>query len=202
MPDTSTIILCSAAFLYAVHLIVIMLFAWGGIFRKAGYHPAMLFIPVYGIFLCYKIAESEKLFIWQLVIAFIAYLAYEVIVGPYTISHKEYPDGAVIALLILGAVVGTLFLIINIICSIRLSRLFGKGGRAAAGFLFIFPVFFSILGFGDAKYIGYGGRQTHDLLAENAVWVCPECGEKIPAHISTCACGTVKPVKTGRDEAA
>lgn len=195
MSDTSTIILYSALFLYAVHLLVIVLFAWGGIFRKAGYHPALLFIPVYGIFLCYRIAESEKLFFSQIVIGIVAYLAFEVITGPYSIGNKGYPPGAVTALLVLGGIVFTALLVINTVCCLRLARLFGQGGGTAAGFLFLFPVFVSILGFGHAEYIGYGGRHSREELTENPSWICPDCGTKNPAHKGACACGTVKPGK-------
>lgn len=193
MLDTSTIILYCALFLFVAHLIVIKLFAWGGIFRKAGYHPAMLFIPVYGLFLCYKIAESEKLFLLKIMVSFFAYLVVEVIVGPYSIGNSAYPQGVMVALLILGAIVGTVFLVFNFFFCINLSRLFGKGGTAAAGFLCLFPVFFSMLGFGDAEYAGYGGRYSRNYLAENNTWTCPECGEKIPAHKASCTCGATKP---------
>ena len=201
MFETSTILLCSALFLIIAHVLIVLLFAWGGIFRKAGYHPAMLFIPVYGIYLCYRIAESEKLFLSKIIISLVAYLGVEIITGPYSIGGKGYPDGAVIALLVLGAIVGTVFLILNVLFCVRLSKLFGKEGGKAAGFLVFSPVFFAKLAYGDARYTGYGRRHSRDFFAESAVWTCPDCGEKNPAHRACCSCGTAKPLNTTGPEA-
>ncbi len=41
---------------------------------------------------------------------------------------------------------------------INIAKAFGKSGGFAAGLVLLAPVFYPILGFGDARYIGAGGR--------------------------------------------
>lgn len=45
-------------------------------------------------------------------------------------------------------------IIILIKTQIKLAKAFGKGGGFVAGLIFFTPIFYAILGFGDAKYIG------------------------------------------------
>ena len=45
-----------------------------------------------------------------------------------------------------------------IIMYVELAKSFGKGTGFAIGLIFLSIVFFPILGFGDARYIGPGGR--------------------------------------------
>lgn len=45
-------------------------------------------------------------------------------------------------------------IIILIKTQIKLAKAFGKGGGFVAGLIFLAPIFYAILGFGDAKYMG------------------------------------------------
>ena len=49
-------------------LVVLMIVAWCFIFKKAGEAPGKLFIPVYGQYLMYKIADCGALFIANIVV--------------------------------------------------------------------------------------------------------------------------------------
>lgn len=43
---------------------------------------------------------------------------------------------------------------ISIKTQIKLAKAFGKGGGFVAGLIFLTPIFYAILGFSDAKYLG------------------------------------------------
>ncbi|MEJ8751498.1 DUF5684 domain-containing protein [Lagierella sp. ICN-221743] len=45
-------------------------------------------------------------------------------------------------------------IIIAIKTQIKLAKAFGKGGGFVAGLIFLTPIFYAILGFSDAKYMG------------------------------------------------
>ena len=49
-------------------------------------------------------------------------------------------------------------MVLAIIMYIELAKAFGKGAGFAVGLIFLSIIFFPILGFGDARYIGPGGR--------------------------------------------
>ncbi len=48
--------------------------------------------------------------------------------------------------------------IISIIIYVSLAKVFGKGVGFALGLLFLAPIFFPILGFGSAQYVGAGAK--------------------------------------------
>lgn len=43
---------------------------------------------------------------------------------------------------------------ISIKTQVKLAKAFGKGGGFVAGLIFLTPIFYAILGFNDAKYLG------------------------------------------------
>ena len=49
-------------------------------------------------------------------------------------------------------------IVFAIIMYVELAKSFGKGAGFAVGLIFLGIIFFPILGFGDARYIGPGGR--------------------------------------------
>ena len=51
-------------------------------------------------------------------------------------------------------------IVFAIIMYVELARSFGKSTAFAIGLIFLSIVFFPILGFGDARYIGPGGRSS------------------------------------------
>jgi len=52
-------------------------------------------------------------------------------------------------------------IVILIIVIHQLSLSFGKGGGFTAGLILLGAIFYPILAFGDAKYLGAGGQQTN-----------------------------------------
>ena len=167
--------------LLLIVLLVPCIIAWCKVFRKTGLHPGKLFIPVYGQYLQYLIADSEGLFGASLILL-VVYSLVAVSAGyQYIVSSP--------ALLAVSGVFGTAFLVLHIIFCIRLARVFGKNGGFAVGLIFLFPVFLCILGFGGAKYIYHTGSASQET------WTCPTCRTVNPAHDGLCVrCRTMKPI--------
>lgn len=177
-----------------IGVLVLIIVAWCKIFKKAGIHPGKFFIPGYGAYLCYSIADSTGLFFASLAVSVISSIISQIMLSSYTSSYSYYsgysssPSGIII-LYIIEAII---LLVINIAFCLNLSRVFGKTGAFAAGLFFLYPVFISILGFGSAQYHGYNGS-SFDSLPTGPVWKCPSCGAENPAHKGVCECGTHKP---------
>ena len=171
-----------------IALVVLCIVAWCKIFRKAGIHPGKFFIPVYGQYLQYSIADSGGLFAATIVISVITGL-----VSTFTTanSYNYYSRGPSTATLVILGIAAVAELIIFIIFSIRLARVFGKSGGFAVGLILLFPIFICILGFGSAQYIyqtGYSGTIVQET------WTCPQCGTINAAHSGACVqCQTLKP---------
>ena len=180
--------------LLGIGAVVMIIIAWCRIFKKAGIHPGMFFIPGYGAYLCYRIADSGVLFFIQLGISVGGSLISSLIASTAAGSRRYYSDYSaplaglgIIYILVLIAV-----LIINIFYFINLSKCFGKSGGFAVGLLFLYPIFICILGFGSAQYYGSAGY-SNKSVPSGASWICPDCGAENPAHKGICDCGTFRP---------
>jgi len=185
-------------FLYVllIGLGVLLIVAWCRIFKKAGYHPGMFFIPGYGGYLCYKIADCGGLFFFQLIVSGIASIL-SVVLTPKTTSYGYYrnysqAEKALSTMRTIYIIAGIILAICSIVYLVKLAGAFGKGGGFAVGLILLFPIFFCILAFGSAEYCGAGGRISYSISA-GASWTCPSCGTLNPAHKGTCECGTRKP---------
>ena len=124
--------------------LAVRIIAWCKIFKKAGLHPAKLFIPFYGTYLMYSIAESSSLFFVSIVVSFLC--------GLFSIFLKEYYSSAEVIISIISL---TINLIISIIFNVRLSRNFGRSTAFAVGLILLNPIFLCILAFGPDEYLGY-----------------------------------------------
>ena len=146
-----------------VGTIVLSCMSWCRIFRKVGLNPGKFFIPVYGNYLAYDIADCRGIFITQMVISGIVSVISNIAdmasmsTSSYyytSYSYSSYSDSALSGLLAMFAFMMVGMMIFQIIFSVRLARNFGKGGGFACGLVFLFPVFLAILAFGDAVYCG------------------------------------------------
>ena len=178
-----TVLLCVSL----IALVVVLIVAWCKIFRKAGIHPGKFFIPVYGQYLKYNIADSGGLFIAMFSISIIATFFSSSVFN----SYNYYRNGPPVVLLVLLIITAIFIFIVDIIFSIRLARVFGKSGGFAVGLILLPPIFICILGFGSAQYIyqtGYSGSIVQET------WTCPQCGTINAAHSGACVqCQTLKP---------
>ena len=176
-----------------IGLVVAMIVAWCRIFSKAHVHPGKFFIPVYGQYLTYDIANCSGLFFATLAVSIVGSIISMIVSGISARSYSSYyysaPDlsGILIVYLIMLAID---FVIFCIFC-VKLARVFGKNGGFAVGLILLNPIFIMILGFGKAQYVYSSG--LHNVPSATATWKCPNCGTEIPVSRVSCpTCGTKK----------
>ena len=126
-----------------------IIIAWCRIFRKAGVPMGFYFIPVYGSYRQYDIADSKGVF-WATLVVSILYLIGSLIL-------VQAGETVFLVWVILYLVV---MLILSFIFCKRLATAFGKSTGFAIGLFFLNPIFIMILGFGDAQYVGSAGSTS------------------------------------------
>lgn len=139
--STNKIILYSISFFTIVFSLFVIIGCFK-IFEKANEKGWKSLIPVYNIYLLYKIFWKTKYFILLLIISFVC------TVPTYFIYNQELYE-----LLIFILMLNLLFH--QIILSIRISRSFGKNIFWSLGIIFFPYIFIIILGFNKSKYIKF-----------------------------------------------
>lgn len=179
---------------------VLLIIAWCKIFKKAGVHPGKFFIPVYGQYLQYDIADSKGIFFGTIALSVIYSIVTAIIAGSaasrssyYYYSYSSY-QGMGTALTIITIIFMVIAFIMQCVFCTRLAQNFGKSGGFAVGLIFLYPIFLCILGFGSAQYCGAGGGYYGYAKSTSAPdWTCPQCRAVNPAHCGVCSvCGTQK----------
>lgn len=139
--STNKIILYSISFFTIVFSLFVIIGCFK-IFEKANEKGWKSLIPVYNIYLLYKIFWKTKYFILLLIISLVC------TVPTYFIYNQELYE-----LLIFILMLNLLFH--QIILSIRISRSFGKNIFWSLGIIFFPYIFIIILGFNKSKYIKF-----------------------------------------------
>ena len=124
--------------LFAVGLLVVSIVSNWCVFTKAGEPGWKIFIPVYGNYISYRIAGVSRYFWISLLLSF-------------AVGLTDGPNGQATllsSLFSLGASAVEVWMCIN------LARSFGKGIAFGLGLAFLPVVFYPILAFGPAEYIG------------------------------------------------
>ena len=118
---------------------VIRVIAGWKIFTKAGEAGWKSIIPLYNVWVEYKLIWNPYMFFVALVLAFLVALGQSI----------TNPVVSVIA-----AVASIGMLVFNAIACSKLAKAFGRGTGFAVGLFFLEPIFRVILGFGSAQYQG------------------------------------------------
>ena len=121
---------------------ILLIIAMWKIFSKAGEGGWKSIIPVYNVYIYFKIAGMKKYF-WILVCT-------SIIVG---IVQSIAGNESTIAV-ILSSIFGILSVVLSIMQCYKLAKAFGKGIGYTLGLIFLPNIFTLILGFGKAKYVG------------------------------------------------
>jgi len=166
---------------------IFALIAWGKLFIKAGLPWERIFVPAYGTYWQYKVADAPGIF-WGTIGLGVLY--YIIVVASAASGYHGRNSGttvaAVFAVLTLAAIV-----VLYIIYLVKLAKAYGKGGGFALGLILLYPIFILILGFGDSEYVGLSGNYQGPAVTES--WTCPSCGTINPASRAVCErCGTKK----------
>ncbi|MBR6571239.1 MAG: hypothetical protein IKK75_12385 [Clostridia bacterium] len=133
--DAAAILLMA---LLPLALAAVMMFAWCRLFKKAGLPWERMFVPVYGAYWTYEIADCGYLY-WSVIGSFFIYalLGSQLSGAAATLASVAY----------LAAVI----VIQSLYCA-KLARAFGKGKGFAVGLVLLFPIFVMILAFGQSTY--------------------------------------------------
>ena len=139
-------------FLMLIAFYVLVVIASWKIFEKAGEKGWKALIPIYNIYILFKIVGMATWFWVCLAVAVIA----EIVSIAFTGNTTDNVDAATLEvnpLVTLTLFVEiSLFVIVEIMYAIRTAKAFGKGGGFAVGLFFLPNIFWLILGFGKAKY--------------------------------------------------
>lgn len=117
---------------------VLLVIANWRIFTKAGEAGWKSIIPIYNMYILYKISWKTTMF-WIVIAAFV-------------LCGILSPIGG--AASAIGAIFSIAAMIIGIIQNYKLAKAFGHGVGFTIGLIIFSPIFFLILGFGSSKYIG------------------------------------------------
>ena len=164
--DESTIAAMAATSLFSsifsLAIAILMIIAMWKIFEKAGEKGWKAIIPIYNNYILFKIAWKKAPF-W---ISFILAIIVCVLGFAITWNSVLYMSGNVAdepyfqSLMIEGGALLILCIplaIISIVLCWKLAKAFGKGFGFFLGLLFLSIIFYCILGFGSAKYVGRNG---------------------------------------------
>lgn len=147
------------------------------ILAKADIPWGFLFIPVYGVYCTYKVADCTGIFWANLIFA---------------VANAVIPVTAV------RVIISIILIIMNFVYCKCMAEAFGKGAGFALGLFFLSPIFILILGFGDAEHEATAAAtSTYTAAYPSSAkdWRCPKCNVPNAVYRSTCkGCGYVKPV--------
>lgn len=114
-------------------LVVVIVGGWK-VFTKAGQPGWASIVPFFNIYTLLKIVGRPW---WWLILLILPLFS---------------------AIPFLGILLGLVGLVVGVIVSIDLAKSFGKSALFGIGLVFLAPIFYCILGFGQAKYVGPAAR--------------------------------------------
>lgn len=150
---------CIAVLVFYIFLII----AWWKIFTKAGEKGWKSIIPIYNVYIFFKICGIKNWFWVMLGLTMLASILMAIDtpaelknVDMWTVKDFDFYSNidfskhimyAISTLVLCGVSIATV-----IVTSIKLAKAFGKGVGFTLGLIFIPEIFYLILGFGKAKY--------------------------------------------------
>lgn len=177
-----------------IALVVFVIIAWCKIFKKAGIHPGKFFIPVYGGWLAWDIADCGGLYIASFVISVVASTISTLISSAAINSSRysySYDSSTLNGIMVVYVIAAIICLIFQIIFCCKLANAFGKSGGFAVGLIFLNPIFIMILGFGSAQLVYRKGPDS--VRSSTEMWKCENCGAENPVSRMSCRiCGKPK----------
>ena len=144
---------------------LIMVSRWH-IFKKMGMPGWKGIIPYYGDYMLFKTVWSTKAF-WAMIIGtavyFVLYMMSAFMLPVFSVLAARNSPGStqVMAVAVWGILAAVLviaflvfILVIQIRLNIRLAKAFGKGAGFGLGLAFLSMIFYPVLAFGKAQYVG------------------------------------------------
>ena len=154
--------------LLSLAIIVISYIGMWKCFEKAGEKGWKAIIPFYNYAILYKISGMSPYWAILNLSTWICELARD-LYGNYAGAAMSYSSHLSVGLILYLVAFGlTIFeLVISILMIINFCHSFNKGGGYIAGMFFVSPIFYMIIGFGDAKYIGPKGVKSEEEVVNN-----------------------------------
>lgn len=131
-----------AALIIGLVLAILTIIAWWKIFEKAGEAGWKALIPVYNVYIMYKIAGMKNWFWYSLIAIVIALLLLYTLWGNWSV------------VLTISEILLAFAGIVAIVAVYKLPRKFGWGVFTSILFVLFYPICILILGFGSSKYQG------------------------------------------------
>lgn len=137
---------------------ILSIIAYWKIFEKAGEKGWKILIPIYDVYILFKICGIKNWFWAMLCASIIASILMAVNMPPYiedaTGYHLDYSvDLSKYPTYVIGIVISCVAsIIMEVAIAIKLAKAFGKGVGYTLGIIFFPYIFTLILGFGKAKY--------------------------------------------------
>lgn len=150
--------LLSSVLVIGLIITVLLIIAGWRIFEKAGEKGWKILIPIYDVYILFKICGLKNWFWAMLCVSIIASILMAVNMPPYiedaTGYHLDYSvDLSKYPTYIIGIVISCVTsIIMEVAIAIKLAKAFGKGVGYTLGIIFFPYIFTLILGFGKAKY--------------------------------------------------
>ena len=147
----------TAVIFYVIYILAMLVLVGGGIagmshmFTKAGEKPWKAIIPFYYMYVLFDISWKKRNFWFWLVGEVLLVIG----VGPlqWMVFDNGIDEvGVIFSVMAIAGVVLTV--VFQARLSLKIARTFGKGGGYAWGLFFFSDIFYMILGFGSAQYLG------------------------------------------------
>lgn len=145
----------------SIAIVILIIIAWWKLFEKAGEKGWKSIIPIYNLYILFKIAHMKSWFWWSLCVMVIGYIMMSVNMPPVIteainnnteINFDAVEWGKHVPFIIGLVAVWGAEIIANIALSIKLAKAFGKGDWFAVGIFFFPYITLLILAFGKSKY--------------------------------------------------
>lgn len=142
-----------AIFMILFYLLLVI--AGWKILKKAGEPGWKILIPIYNIYIMFKIVGMQNWFWISIVVGLISNLLLSASgLGKYT--TEELQTLSITPMIIIALIAGIVNMVVDVYISvtyaIRTSRAFGHGLLFAFGLFFLPNIFWLIIGFGRSKY--------------------------------------------------
>ena len=142
------------AFAITVGLIyyILLIIAGWKVFEKAGEKGWKALIPIYNVYIFYKIVGMKNWFWAMLIVSFVVSFVTSLMGQGTDPQSMNLATGAGVFSFILTLAMCIFAFIVSVMYSIRTSKAFGHGALFAVGLFFLQGIFLLILGFGKSKY--------------------------------------------------
>ncbi|MBR2766860.1 hypothetical protein IKD67_02130 [Candidatus Saccharibacteria bacterium] len=138
--------------IFLVVWFIMMVIAWWKIFEKAGEKGWKALIPIYDLYILYKIVGMKMWFWISLLLGVVGGIVIAAMgFDPNTLNANSF-SGNTLAPAIIYVVELVISFVISVVVYARLSKVFGHGVGFTLGLVFLSGIFMLILGFGSSKY--------------------------------------------------